>query len=110
MDDLISRQTAIEALIELSSYKTKHEAANGWIGGICDSLYKIEALPAAQPERKTGKWIEVEDYTGVEAFGFKEKTVVGFKCSECSFEVDVSERNFRFCPGCGADMRGERDE
>jgi hypothetical protein len=57
-----------------------------------------------------GKWKRVVDYTGVEAFGFKETMVVGWGCSACGYEVDVSEESFNFCPNCGADMREANDE
>lgn len=65
---------------------------------------RIEELE--EYERKKGEWIAIEEETGVEAFGFKEKTVCGFQCSACGNEVDVTEGNFNFCPNCGAKMRG----
>jgi hypothetical protein len=64
-----------------------------------------DCLPFADVvERKHGKWIPVEEETGVEAFGFKEKAVVYFRCSICDKEVDVSEGNFKYCHNCGAMM------
>lgn len=65
----------------------------------------IEALPAAdvRPVAR-GKWKRVVDFTGVEAFGFKETVVVGWGCNVCGYEVDVSEGSFNFCPNCGARM------
>jgi predicted RNA-binding Zn-ribbon protein involved in translation (DUF1610 family) len=50
----------------------------------------------------------VVDFTGVEAFGFKETMVVGWGCSACGYEVDVSEESFNFCPNCGAMMEESR--
>ena len=67
-----------------------------------DRIHAADVRPVVR-----AKWIPVEEETGVEAFGFKEKTVVAFRCSTCDKEVDVSEGNFNFCPCCGADMRKE---
>ena len=48
-------------------------------------------------ERKKGKWIKL--YEG------------NYKCSECGdwWGIDNNEmvEDFKFCPNCGADMRGE---
>lgn len=59
----------------------------------------IENAPTIEPERKKGKWIKEDrghvEYTGV--------------CSECGFAwiwYDTREY-FKFCPNCGADMRGK---
>lgn len=57
---------------------------------------------------KHGHWIEVKMPTGVEVFDCKEMMVVGFKCSKCNENVDVSEGHYLYCPHCGAKMDGER--
>ena len=54
---------------------------------------------------KHGCWLEVKMSTGVEAFGYKEMVVAGFKCSVCRENVDASEGHYRYCPYCGARMR-----
>ena len=70
---------------------------------------RIKSIPAADVRPVVrGKWKRVVDFTGVEAFGFKETMVVGWGCNVCGYEVDVSEGSFNFCPNCGADMREER--
>ncbi len=75
---------------------------------VADVYDVLEELPVADVvEQKHGKWIPVEEETGVEAFGFKEKAVVYFRCSICDKEVDVSEGNFKYCPNCGVRMDGE---
>ena len=53
-------------------------------------------------ERKTGKWIEQEDYNGD----------TYYDCSVCgeswtTIEGTPWENGMNFCPHCGADMRGE---
>ena len=88
MDDLISRQDAIDALS-----KTGDEILQGGI--LRGTVYRIlENLPSVQPERKKGKWIvRIRDNRAY------------FICSECNDEVDIC--GYGFCPTCGADMRGE---
>ena len=56
-----------------------------------------------QPERKTGKWILVEESIKVAAY----------KCSECGRTVWTDKgydvmKDYPFCH-CGADMRGGRE-
>ena len=61
MDDLISRQQAIDALIGITRFKTKHELMQrvnasvqdeqGWLGAVAECLDEIEDLPSVQPER-----------------------------------------------------------
>ena len=55
----------------------------------------LEAMPSAQPERKTGRWISVFDEDED-------------KCSECQAAFFCASTRFDFCPNCGADMRGKQ--
>ena len=66
-------------------------------------VYKddIDDAPTIGPERKTGEWGEwIESRTGNEYW----------ICSECGFSSEAFGANilYRFCPNCGADMRGEQ--
>lgn len=59
--------------------------------------------PTAQPERKNGQW---EGTLLVKNSG-------RVKCSECYaiYDWDTQAQYFKYCPNCGADMRGaERRE
>jgi len=56
MDDLISRQAAIDAIAnctncgtpdELRKYVDKHSLENGWTGGVLDAMEAVEDIPAA---------------------------------------------------------------
>lgn len=51
-------------------------------------------------DRKRGKWIKTISENGITS---------AVRCSECGFE-DNRYMLFRYCPHCGADMRGEQDE
>jgi len=65
---------------------------------------KPTEFPAIEPERKTGEWFFLDECANE-----------GVYCSRCSkkvFRLDFSNtmqkwKNFKFCPNCGADMRGE---
>lgn len=82
--DCISKRAAIDAAIEeLDS------------GTFFDIPSKLESLPSVQPERKKGEWIHV---------GFMTE-----ECSECHKQYHELEYG-KFCPNCGADLRGEQDE
>ena len=88
MDDLISRQAAIDAIDKALS-RTFVEPCGEMI---------LKDLPSAQPEREKGKWVGCDDDWL--------KTMC--KCSECGAMIDINEkyRNF-FCYHCGARMDGE---
>lgn len=77
-----------------------------WMG--CTGIEKrgvwkdtIDAMPTIE-ERKTGKWIEVDDaYNRIRG-----------RCSVCGWEAHMYEDDvvgMNFCPNCGADMRGEEE-
>ena len=113
MDDLISRQAAIDALEKVAelfpwrvpgnrdTYDRYNEAWNDAIGR---AEIEIENLPSAQPTiepRARSKWWHYEDI---------------LQCCNCSAEFydDIVEYTGddapKFCPNCGADMRGNEDE
>jgi len=103
MDDLISRQAAIEAIDAVFPVDPmKSEYAQGIACGAALAKTYVEQLPSAQPERKKGKWIY--------------KNFVWF-CSECDNSptkgmgyVQGHDELYDFCPHCGADMRERKEE
>ena len=86
--DLISRQAAIRLI-------------TGYNGVVDKSVAKrlLIQMPSAQPERKRGHWIEVDDsYNRISG-----------RCSVCGWESHMYEDDvvgMDFCPHCGADLRG----
>jgi len=102
MDDLISRQAAIDALHMHLMYRmgtdSNKKRLDEWINN----------LPSTQPTIKPrkGKWLP--DNNSVYE--------MRFVCSECNESQVVPTTGFtkykpiwNFCPNCGADMRGEQD-
>ena len=99
MNEIIYRQDAIDSLANM--YCKSDSEGYVWIIR-SDAWAEIDALPPAQPEEcKRGKWLLHTD----ERFD-----IDYYKCSECGYEpyrkMDISN----FCPNCGADMRGIKDE
>lgn len=101
MDDLISRQQVIDAL---RNYLVgKNVPCDGTLTCRLIENEVISKLPSAQPERKTGHWIKTARWDRV------------YYCNQCRNYLDFDGVNAgrgstNFCPNCGADMRGEKDE
>ena len=93
MHDLISRQAAIEDIKECaqaahSNYEWDMEQ------GYINAIECLEELPSAQ---RTGRWKVSELPKGKMKY-----------CSECGFgQYIADERQYNFCPNCGALMDGE---
>lgn len=103
MSDLISRKAAIKMLEEqldylcmLNSEENPH-AESKWYG-VNWARNAIADMPSSEPERKTGKWIDMGDY---------------WKCSECEATQlkkiptvygDITLEESKYCPYCGAKM------
>ena len=103
MDDLISRQAVLEAISTTLKITGKENAETvyGYIKKLCDD---IKALPSAQ---KKGHWSLQHgrmrtDYIHSGYMPHKNY------CSCCEKDSPYDKR-WKFCPNCGADMRGEAD-
>lgn len=61
---------------------------------LCDGL---EECKNVKPEQKKGKWIHNPDPMAGDGY---------WNCSECGYDAyDCG----KYCPNCGADMRGEQE-
>ena len=92
MQDLISRQDAIDAIrgeIEINGYSH-----------VVDVLEQLpSAQPTAEPVRH-GKWIKADSQQ------YFRKHYPCFTCSECGYKKD-SQKKWNYCPNCGARMDEE---
>lgn len=104
MDDLISRQAALDALKYETDYLTSAYICNGQTFLYKESaIEQISALPPVQPKR--GKWIERGTWS--EGYGMGESYGKYWACDQCGREVKGfwNECGNNFCSNCGADMR-----
>ena len=85
MNDLISRQAAMDALNEVTIVHSITDF---------DAISAILDLPPIQPKR--GRWVLVCDNNGMH-----------FICNKCGAWRYHQEQ--KFCGECGADMRGEQE-
>ena len=114
MDDLISRQAAIDAIGKASDelYENIKKGATfpqrQWFDGMAQAQSILENLPSAQSERK-GYWIEM---------GTNKDGTHSIRCSKCGEGYKArgyawsiaTKAKYKFCPNCGADMRDEQEK
>ena len=101
MDDLISRQAAIEAIHEDADWLAA-QGSDWQVERMERDKSILKSLPSTEPERKKGKWIvDSEKYEAI--------TCV---CSICGRNMTTPKRDrASYCWNCGADMReGDSDE
>ena len=91
MSDLISRQAILDRTVNRNSIWNKITDSEG------NNLEDIiNSIPCADVrENIHGKWIKDEKMSIV--FDI-------YRCSRCTAD---GEPRYKFCPNCGADMRGE---
>jgi len=88
MDDLISRQAAIDAIADYLS-KTTYTSAISFLNTAALILARV---PTAEPKR--GKWIE--------QYGDMACPFCGFSCDDPYYLGDAN-----YCPDCGAKLEWE---
>lgn len=82
-DDCVSRKAVLDCLTATGLKKFDF---------ILDAREKVNNLPPVTPTRKVGKWI---------------KTGGSFRCSECIAMPEFRDiRELKYCPNCGAEMKG----
>lgn len=96
-DDLIKRSDAIKAVSKVDDYG---DGIGFEVRSHC--LVELELVPSA--DRPQGEWQYV--YSGKWMFR---------RCSCCEWTQTYDDSKYigyryNFCPNCGADMRGEKDE
>ncbi len=93
---LIERSKAVDLVGKMQTYKLFEDGDK--LVNQAEAMTGIMLLPSAQPERKTGKWVD--------------NSPVTMKCDQCGIVIkDWDWHRFKICPGCGARMcGGEQDD
>lgn len=103
MSDLIKREDTINLCEKWRNRTNEHHDKNGWY--IADTLLKaIKELPSA--DRPQGEWIDAE--IPLESGG----SMPIQACNLCKtfYPLAHTGGGHRFCPNCGAQMKGADDE
>ncbi len=102
------RLTDVDALKEAYCRANECEQNHGKMCFCCLMADVLADAPTIDPEslRPKGEWITMTYWK--KRRGHRVQYVVK-KCSVCNFRVKARWKN-NFCPNCGADMRGEKDE
>lgn len=89
-DDCVSRKAVIDAIYANGVWENEYNLTSSRI------KKAVENLSSVQPKPKTGYW---------------DKTGCSYRCSECMvMPVFKDIRTLKYCPNCGADMRGSKNE
>lgn len=100
-DDLISRKETVRFIrekIRLSTFMQRSvDKADKACEELCERIEK--EVPTIEPEREKGEWTYPYEST---------KTIC--VCSVCGNQSGTGYSPHNFCPHCGADMRGEKNE
>ena len=105
MDDLISRQAALETIRTMQTYKL-FAGDDMLLIDQAKAQTELMMLPSIQPERKTGRWIPCPQNVS---------WLYVYKCSEYGGYLQISDVDgigitAKYCSYCGAKMEGGEQE
>lgn len=108
MNDLISRQAAIDAICKACANSDDYVECveRRPESTFCDEIVALRKLPSAEPKQKTGKWITKSNTTPW-------YTEWWYACSECG-QSPLRDRYGQealsgYCPNCGCRMEVEEE-
>jgi hypothetical protein len=104
-EDAVNRRKLLNDLEELIAAWKKYPVMAKQIKGVETAIEYVKTIPSVTPERKMGKWLDAvlpNDNGGLPVE----------VCDQCNtfFPLAFTGGGLKFCPNCGADMRGEQDE
>lgn len=71
--------------------------------------WEKKTLPPVTPKRKVGKWIEYErEFT--ESNTYRQIKMPVIECSICQEKIAGHIGVMNYCPNCGSEMRGAKNE
>ena len=100
MSDLISRQAAIDEVMNMVN-RHKSDEFGGALIHYTGVNAVLNCLPSVKP--RTGKWVSADNLFGGIPYHCDQ-------CGETTLETCMGKPRWNYCPNCGADMRGEKNE
>ena len=98
MDDLISRQAAID-FIKDHSYPVRYDNTSIEQGMTITGIEQaLNEMPIIQPKQKTGRW----EHDGGH---FANRWI----CSQCGYKFYFEKSEAKYCPNCGAKMESDNE-
>lgn len=98
MSDLISRQAILDRTVNRNSIWNKITDSEG--NNLEDIINSIPSVENKGEDRPKGHWI-YPSYPN--NYPYMWKSI----CSNCNAGFPTINKDYKFCPDCGADMRGE---
>lgn len=99
MDDLISRQAAIDFIKE-HSYPVRYDNTSIEQGMTVTGIEQaLNEMPSIQPNQKTGRW----EHDGGH---FANRWI----CSQCGYKFYFEKSEAKYCPNCGAKMESDNND
>lgn len=106
------RRIEVRRDITIDGEDEDDEWIRGYNEGIDDAIACIKSVPPITPSRPKGRWISHIEHC--KKLGLKLSGLGAYEwCSKCDCGVDIIEFysiHYNFCPCCGADMRGDKNE
>lgn len=97
-----------QAIEEIDSLTTVLYEANHKKSVLDYHWLATEAYNAGYRKQREGEWVET-DYKTVE-HGFVERRGKAWLCTNCRHASKEFHPNMKFCPNCGAKMKGDKNE
>lgn len=97
MSDLINRQDVID-ILEIHM----NERRGDYFVPFYNAIEEVNHLPSAEPERKTGKWIMIDDHTARCSICNERRWTNGH---DLTMKGHIFYGIYKYCPECGAEMR-----
>lgn len=100
-EDVVSRQEVIDIinfedkwLFDANGHNANTKIA---LSGLKS---RVKALPSVTPQRPKGTWICIED----------NPDEYHYECSECGHHMNWIDESDRYCPSCGCQMDGDKED
>ena len=109
-EDAVSRKAVYDAMVEKGQRSRRYKLDEIWELNGTEIREALDTVPSVTPEQKRGKW-------NAYYHGINETPSFTYSCNQCGYSAPYglyggkySQKEWNFCPNCGAKMEGETNE